>query len=298
MTETPHPLYSKHADTLNRALTAISERAYWSAYPESPSPRVYGEDAAARGEAEFRAYLGNRFPLDQPGTRDWVSTERSPFGVDLDVEYPHGDPEALLAAAAEALPAWRDAGPQTRVGVCLEILARLHAHIFELANAVQFTTGQAFVMAFQAGGAHALDRALEAIAYAYAEMTRHPASASWEKPAGKGDPLIEPPTRQDTAAAFSRSAVLIHSRITSDALSSTGSFRPMNRDAAGTLSVRPPVNRRSRRRNGPITTRVIKLVIRFHHTLSQRLAQTPARFSDAAENGPCVMRKSSSSKRL
>ena len=44
-------------------------------------------------------------------------------------------------------------------------------------------------MAFQAGGAHALDRALEAIAYAYAEMTRHPATADWEKPAGKGDPL-------------------------------------------------------------------------------------------------------------
>ncbi len=60
------------------------------------------------------------------------------------------------------------------MGVCLEILDRLHKHIFELANAVQFTSGQAFVMAFQAGGAHALDRALEALAYAYAEMTRHP----------------------------------------------------------------------------------------------------------------------------
>ncbi len=54
---------------------------------------------------------------------------------------------------------------------------------------MQFTSGQAFVMAFQAGGAHALDRALEAVAYAYAEMTRHPAGADWEKPAGKGDPL-------------------------------------------------------------------------------------------------------------
>jgi phenylacetic acid degradation protein paaN len=37
-------------------------------------------------------------------------------------------------------------------------------------------------MAFQAGGAHALDRALEAVAYAYDEMTRHPGSAAWEKP--------------------------------------------------------------------------------------------------------------------
>ena len=44
-------------------------------------------------------------------------------------------------------------------------------------------------MAFQAGGAHALDRALEAVAYAYAEMTRTPGTAVWEKPAGKGEPL-------------------------------------------------------------------------------------------------------------
>ncbi|MBM7076660.1 phenylacetic acid degradation protein PaaN [Micromonospora humida] len=189
MTETPHPLYDRHADTLHRALTAITERGYWSAYPESPSPRVYGETAAADGKAAFEAYLGGDFPLDQPGTADRVATETSPFGVALDVRYPHPGADEVVAAASAALPAWRDAGPQTRVGVCLEILDRLHKHIFELANAVQFTSGQAFVMAFQAGGAHALDRALEAIAYAYAEMTRHPGTAGWEKAAGKGDPL-------------------------------------------------------------------------------------------------------------
>ncbi|MFI6784195.1 phenylacetic acid degradation protein PaaN [Micromonospora sp. NPDC050276] len=189
MTETPHPLYDRHADTLNRALTAITERGYWSAYPESPSPRVYGETAAADGKAAFEAYLGGDFPLDQPGAGARVATETSPFGVELAVRYPHASPGELVSAASAALPAWRDAGPQARVGVCLEILDRLHKHIFELANAVQFTSGQAFVMAFQAGGAHALDRALEALAYAYAEMTRHPGTAGWEKAAGKGDPL-------------------------------------------------------------------------------------------------------------
>lgn len=189
MTETPHPLYERHADTLTRALTAITERGYWSAYPESPSPRVYGETAAADGKAAFEAYLGGDFPLDQPGAGVRVATETSPFGVELAVRYPHAGPGELVSAASAALPAWRDAGPQARVGVCLEILDRLHKHIFELANAVQFTSGQAFVMAFQAGGAHALDRALEALAYAYAEMTRHPGTAGWEKSAGKGDPL-------------------------------------------------------------------------------------------------------------
>jgi len=86
------------------------------------------------------------------------------------------------------MSAFRDAGVEARVGVCLEVLHRLHARIFELANAVQHTSGQAFVMAFQAGGAHALDRALESVAYAYAEQTRVPRTVLWEKP-GRGEPL-------------------------------------------------------------------------------------------------------------
>jgi phenylacetic acid degradation protein paaN len=186
---TPHPFFEAHRETLDRARQAITERSYWSAYPESPSPRVYGETAAAEGEAAFQALLGTEFTLDQPGTTGWVASEASPFGIDLGIRYPHLDVEVLLSAAQAAMPTWRDAGPDTRVGVCLEILHRLHRNIFALANAVQFTTGQAFVMAFQAGGAHALDRALEALAYAHQEMTRTPASAAWSKPAGKGEPL-------------------------------------------------------------------------------------------------------------
>jgi phenylacetic acid degradation protein paaN len=183
---TDNPYYQKHRDTLERALTAIAQRDYWSPYPESPSPRVYGEQAAPEGKAAFEAYLGKDFPLDQPG--EPVATEHSPFGIRLDISYPHPDVDALMANATTALPAWRDAGAAARAGVCVEILARLHEHVFELAHAVHATSGQAFVMAFQAGGPHALDRGLEAVAYAYAEQTRHPASAEWSKPA-KGEPL-------------------------------------------------------------------------------------------------------------
>jgi phenylacetic acid degradation protein paaN len=51
------------------------------------------------------------------------------------------------------------------------------------------TSGQAFMMAFQAGGPHAQDRGLEAVAYAYAEQVRTPGTAEWTKPQGKRDPL-------------------------------------------------------------------------------------------------------------
>jgi phenylacetic acid degradation protein paaN len=194
MSVTADDLVSRHRSTLDDALAAIRTRGYFSAYPESPSPRVYGETAAAEGRTAYDAWLGTDFPVETPGASGRVATERSPYGPELGVRYPrvHADPAALdtlLAAAREAMPAWREAGPAVRAAVCLEILTRLHARIFELANAVQHTSGQAFVMAFQAGGAHALDRALEAVAYAHEEQTRTPATATWEKPAGKGEPL-------------------------------------------------------------------------------------------------------------
>jgi phenylacetic acid degradation protein paaN len=184
-------MFAAHEQTLTAAVAATRSREYFSAYDESPSPRVYGESAAADGKKAFEAWLGGEFPLQTPGASGLVATEKSPFGFELAVSYPRVSSDGvddLMAAAQAGMRAWRDAGPAGRVGVCLEILARLHARIFELANAVQHTSGQAFVMAFQAGGAHALDRALESVAYAYDEMTRVPATALWEKPA-KGEPL-------------------------------------------------------------------------------------------------------------
>lgn len=182
-------LLDKHRTRLHEAIDACADRTYYSAFNESPSPRVYGETAAADGKAAYDAHLGQLFPLNTPGATEQVATERSPYGMDLGITYPRvTDVDALLTAAQEGMRPWRDAGPDGRTGVCLEILDRLHRRIFELANAVQHTSGQAFVMAFQAGGAHALDRALEAIAYAYTEMTRTPATAIWEKP-GRGEPL-------------------------------------------------------------------------------------------------------------
>ena len=182
-------LLDKHRQRLDAAVAAIASRGYYSAFDESPSPRVYGEDAATEGKAAFEALLDNPFPLHDPGRRGTVATERSPYGFDLGVSYPRvTDVDALMSAAAAGMRGWRDTGPEGRTGVCLEILDRLHGRIFELANAVQHTSGQAFVMAFQAGGAHALDRALEAIAYAWTEMRRTPATAIWEKP-GRGEPL-------------------------------------------------------------------------------------------------------------
>ncbi len=185
----PHPFFDRHRETLDRAVEAIEQRGYWSPFPESPSPKVYGEGAAEQGNAVFDALLGKRFALTQPATTGEVGNERSPYGMRLGITYPRADLDRLLAAVEAAQATWRKAGPQAWVGVSLEILSRINKASFELAHAIMHTTGQAFVMAFQAGGPHAQDRGLEAVAYAWDQMRRIPERATWEKPQGRSGPL-------------------------------------------------------------------------------------------------------------
>jgi phenylacetic acid degradation protein paaN len=184
-----HPFFERHKALLDQALNAIRERGYWSAFPESPSPKVYGEGAAEAGKAAFDALLNKPFPLTLPAAKGTVGAERSPYGFPLGVTYPKIDLDGLFEAVGRAEAGWRKAGPEAWVGVSLEILVRINKRSFEIANAVMHTTGQAFVMAFQAAGPHAQDRGLEAVAYAWDEMRRVPAKAYWEKPQGKNEPL-------------------------------------------------------------------------------------------------------------
>ncbi|MFT0174173.1 phenylacetic acid degradation protein PaaN [Paraburkholderia mimosarum] len=184
-----HSLFAKHEGALQKALAAIETRGYWSPFAEMPSPKVYGESASADGEAAFKAHLNRTFELDQPSTGETVGSEASPFGFTLGARYPKSTPDQLIEAAQKAQRDWRPAGPQAWAGVSLEILERLNRASFEIAFSVMHTTGQAFMMAFQAGGPHAQDRALEAVAYAYDQLRRIPADAHWEKPQGKNPPL-------------------------------------------------------------------------------------------------------------
>jgi phenylacetic acid degradation protein paaN len=186
----PRQLFEKHRATLDGALEAIRTRGYWSAYNEMPSPRAYGETAPEDGKQSFSAHLGKAFELDQPGSQGWLTGEKSPYGLELNVSYPVCDPEALIAAGRKAMDGWQKAGAEGRTGVCLEILDRLNKQSFEIAHAVMMTTGQGWMMAFQAGAPHAQDRGLEAVAYAYREQSFVPTETVWDKPQGKNPPLV------------------------------------------------------------------------------------------------------------
>ena len=173
-----------HEGVLDEIRQALTSRSWYSRYPESPSPRVYGETAAAEGLSAHEAHLGQPYAAlsSQPTDGTFVGSEVSPYGPTLGVTYPALDVDAALAAARAATPAWRDAGPQVRAAVCVEIVDRINRRSFEIANAVMHTSGQPFVMSFQAGGPHAQDRAIEAVAAGLVEQERVPASVVWEKP--------------------------------------------------------------------------------------------------------------------
>lgn len=186
-------LLARHRGVLDAATAAIASRAYYSPYPETPSRSAYGEDAAAEGERAFEAQRGAPFPLEQRAQAT-AGAERSAYDGDLGITYPAPGATDLVNRATRALAGWREAGIDCRTGIALEILSRLNKRSFELAHAVMHSTGQAFLMAFQAGGTHAQERGLEAVAAAYSAMTAVPPSARWEKPQRQGDPLMQEKT--------------------------------------------------------------------------------------------------------
>ncbi len=187
MTGNAADLVARHRPTLDAALAAIRTREFFTHFPEQI--KAYPQERAAAGKAWFDGLLGGEFPLEQAGTDGRVGAERSPYGFELGITYPHADADALLPAMAAALPAWRDAGAEVRAAVCIEILTQLNELSFEVSYAAMHTSGQAFGMAFQAAGPHAQDRGLEAVAYGYSAMNSHVSQAVWEKPQGSRPPV-------------------------------------------------------------------------------------------------------------
>lgn len=185
-------LFEKHEDKINKAVRALHERTFFAAYPEHPSPKIYGETADADGQAKFKATLGKKFEgLRQEGAEGWAGQEESPYlNGPLKVEYPTFSPGTLVGRSNKAFHQWRKIAAGERAGILVESLERVKNRFFEIAYATMHTTGQGFMMAFQASGPHAADRAMEAIAAGYEELQRFPSNALWDKPMGKYNLLI------------------------------------------------------------------------------------------------------------
>ena len=182
MTAAALGLFDRHRDALERARAACLGRGYFTLFPETPDRHPGGAAAAESGAAAFRAQLGRAFELEQPGTIGRLAGEVSPYTCEpLGIDYPQVDPDALFTAARAAMPAWAAAPPQARLGVCMEIVDRLYAGVFAGAQAVMHTAGQSGPMSYAGSGTNALDRGVEALAYAWAAMSDVPQEAVWER---------------------------------------------------------------------------------------------------------------------
>src|SRR5688572_6791274 len=180
-------LTEKHQASLDSAIKALHERTFFTIYPENPSPEIYGENADKEGREKYKSYLNQNFTeLLQENPENWAGQEDSPYTQqNLGIKYPYFSTQTVIDRAEKAFHQWRKVSPLDRAAILVESLDRLRSRFFDIAYATMHTTGQAYMMSFQASGPHAADRALEAIAAGLEEQTRFPQNASWEKPMGK-----------------------------------------------------------------------------------------------------------------
>lgn len=182
-------LYNDHKATLEAAIAAIADRNFYTPYPEHP--KAYAPELNEEGKTKFFSSMNNNFEELNVDASEWIGDEVSPFlQTGIGIQYPKLSTETLIANAEKA-KAWKDVSVQDRAGILIESLERVKARFFEMAYATMHTTGQNFMMSFQASGPHANDRALEAVAQGYAELTRYPESIDWTKNMGKFDLTIK-----------------------------------------------------------------------------------------------------------
>ncbi len=178
-------LSAANKEIVEKAIKAIHERVFYAQYPEHP--KAYGEDAPGIGLAAFNNQLGKPFKgLLQQNPVAWEGEEVSPYTMKpLGITYPVFEVDTLVVRAGRAFDAWRKVSVDDRAEILVEALEKVKYRFFEIAHATQHSTGQSFIMSFQASGPHASDRALESLAAGYEELNRFPSKVEWEKPMGK-----------------------------------------------------------------------------------------------------------------
>lgn len=184
-------LFTKHEKLIHEAVAATLSRNYYTPYPEIP--KFYAEDGDAKAKAYISAVMNNNFgELLQANNNSWVGEEVSPYlQLGIGVQYPTNTIEAYINNASAAQKSWSKLTVQERAGLLIEVLERLKLRFFDIAYATMHTTGQSFMMSFQASGPHSNDRALEAVIEGYKQLTALPAQAAWTKPMGKFDLTLQ-----------------------------------------------------------------------------------------------------------
>ena len=184
---TTSSLFEKHENIVSSSLAALHTRGYFTPYPENP--KSYGEDGDARGKNFISSIMNNNFgELHQGNATVWIGEEISPYlQLGIGVKYPSYGIDTYISNATHAQKSWSKIPVQHRAGILIDALDRIKTRFFDITYATMHTTGQSYMMSFQASGPHSNDRALEAIITGLEELTKYVAEADWVKPMGKFD---------------------------------------------------------------------------------------------------------------
>jgi phenylacetic acid degradation protein paaN len=182
---------NQKSDFLASAETAFNNKKFFSAFPENP--KLYPEESNEKGLFFFQSALNSDFnPLNFTDYLNLNGEEVSPYlSVGLGIKYPIFSTNLLIDHSLSSQSKWSMMSPQSRADVLLESLNNIKNRFFDIAYATMHTTGQSFMMSFQASGPQACDRALESIVLGLNELTRLPSEVKWVKPFGKFDLVLD-----------------------------------------------------------------------------------------------------------
>ncbi len=177
--------YEKHENLIAESIEALKTRNYFTVYPEIP--KLYGEEGDSMARAFISSAMNNDFnELLQENSKGYVGEEISPYlQVGIGIKYPTCENEVYINNAKLSIKEWENVDVKTRAGILIESLEGIKRRFFDIAYATMHTTGQSYMMSFQASGPHSNDRALEAIIMGYLELTKHVTEVDWIKPMGK-----------------------------------------------------------------------------------------------------------------
>ena len=176
-------LFALHQARFTGATDACRDRRAWSPFPDQPGAYPDHEAARAAGTVAWHARLRQDHDVSHPCGPAWLGEEISPYDQQpLGIRYREAALDAQFAAARAGVADWSRATPEARVGVLLEVVERLYRdRLFEIVQAIMHTTGQSYGMAYAGSGVNALDRAIEALVYAYQAMHSVAPRARWER---------------------------------------------------------------------------------------------------------------------
>ena len=80
--------FDTHRQRLDGALDAIASRGYWSAFPEVPSGKIYGETAKADGAEAFKARLGTQWSGQDIASSGTVLVSLYRVRADMNIQTP------------------------------------------------------------------------------------------------------------------------------------------------------------------------------------------------------------------